>query len=1373
MDLGFVQSKLRLGDRVVFKIERIVIQRYRLGNQLQAPGLDVLEICAPRTHATVISQDVYAVHRICIPPEVQVSTMPLVPRPATLPGSQRYRLAEPNPPDCTVKPTDPAPKRCWPARGVYVDVATPGADHASYGTVYPTEYDVHMVNMTYLCERVMTAECIQSLGYLGCAYNALSHMDPPWQLAAGAAAAPGGAGARNGSSSGSSSGTAISRFPISGGLVGGTAAAGATGSSAVGGSGSGSQGGSGAGTGDQAAFGGGGGDGDGANVGAIVGGVLGGVAVAVLISAAVVLVWRRRQPPAAAAAKAAATCAKQHYGGGGGGSHGKTACPSCGRAITLQQQQQQQQQQLSLSDTGREARADSSTSGNVVSSWCGRLQAAPAAAAAAAAAANHSDQLLDSCPHCGAAVIATAVRATADGGGGGGGGRELSSKLAQGGGSSSGVANVCVELQAQSTSTITPVVQSLEVRVESMMHDFAVAVGGGTGPEAGGGGAPAAALAASGAASGAGGGVGAGAGAAVAPSEAAAAAGMPLAALLAAAISTGVSVSSAAGVAGVGGAASASQAHSAFVRCSSNATDGAAGAAAAATPAPWSALVPSVSSAGAAPSAPSSRNVDRVFSGGAHGSGGAVAVASVAAAEGLGRVAAAGGGGGGGGVVSGRQESAAWLVGNTGGVSETALAATRATGGGDGGEPVSPSHYKYYKSMTDDLDVLASHIDMVVTPFTPARPDVNLSAVLLPYASPAASAAPLPSLPAATAAQAPAAAGPRADPAAVVVGASAPEASAAAAAGAATAAAAGAAPSPACSLSFGIAKSAAAPAAAATDTGASPAAAAAAAAVDAGAAVAYSAGSGVASGSPAVTPCGSIEGALFDSHVRLTSVVRGRGSFGKVVEGTYCGERVAVKLMRRTVDVEDCCAAAGEGGGGGGGGGGAASRVVTAFRQEVEVLARLQHPNVVRLLAACMTPPRFCLVMELMETSLEGLLKAAPGRLLPLNAVMGIALDVARGLQYLHPTIVHRDLKPANVLVGDPLGPRQVAKLSDFGLARLRSSVVVTRNPEAGTPPYMAPECFDATATSLTHHVDAYSFGVLLWAMLSGREPWAGLNCVSLAYRVAYGGERPPLDAIPPERRPPKLTRLIAQCWEADPKRRPAAAEVVKELLLVRQMFMRGMAVSDMADPPADGSGNYRAAAAAVAAAGAAGQGLSQKRLLQPGLLATMGVAAAAELLGTERLRPEPATAAVAAAGGQAAAGAAAAAPSDPATAAVLAWLRVPVPLGRGGGGGGSKPPAAAAALTPEQVEEEAARMCADASLYRYGDEDGDDYLGYGRAWQLGSSWLAESPSATATASAANGGISTAATTTAAGASVAELAASMQPQPQPQQRPQP
>ncbi|GIM15040.1 hypothetical protein Vretimale_17910 [Volvox reticuliferus] len=103
-------------------------------------------------------------------------------------------------------------------------------------------------------------------------------------------------------------------------------------------------------------------------------------------------------------------------------------------------------------------------------------------------------------------------------------------------------------------------------------------------------------------------------------------------------------------------------------------------------------------------------------------------------------------------------------------------------------------------------------------------------------------------------------------------------------------------------------------------------------------------------------------------------------------------------------------------------------------------------------------------------------------------------------------------------------------------------------------PPYMAPECFDALAESLTHHMDIYSLGMLLWVMLSGLQPWQGLNMVQIAYRVTLSGERPPLSAIPPDRRPHKLLRLLQSCWEADPQRRPAAAEVVKELMLVQQM---------------------------------------------------------------------------------------------------------------------------------------------------------------------------------------------------------------------------
>ncbi|KXZ41572.1 hypothetical protein GPECTOR_385g193 [Gonium pectorale] len=238
-------------------------------------------------------------------------------------------------------------------------------------------------------------------------------------------------------------------------------------------------------------------------------------------------------------------------------------------------------------------------------------------------------------------------------------------------------------------------------------------------------------------------------------------------------------------------------------------------------------------------------------------------------------------------------------------------------------------------------------------------------------------------------------------------------------------------------------------------------------------------------------------------------------------------------------------------------------RQTKLFASEVAVLGRCDHPNVVRLLAACLTPPRLCLVMERCETSLERLIygdRGGGGRgeggagggaaaaaagggvagagggnssegagagagatdggaggpscrvLIPLEKLLHIAIQICQGLEYLHPTIVHRDLKPANVLINGADTDRPVAKLADM-----------------------------------------YSLGVLLWAMLTGQQPWKGHTVVAVAYKVAVLGERLPLDHLPEGRCPPKLRRLIRQCWETDPRRRPAAAEAAKELHLLRE----------------------------------------------------------------------------------------------------------------------------------------------------------------------------------------------------------------------------
>ena len=87
---------------------------------------------------------------------------------------------------------------------------------------------------------------------------------------------------------------------------------------------------------------------------------------------------------------------------------------------------------------------------------------------------------------------------------------------------------------------------------------------------------------------------------------------------------------------------------------------------------------------------------------------------------------------------------------------------------------------------------------------------------------------------------------------------------------------------------------------------------------------------------------------------------------------------------------------------------------------------------------------------------------------------------------------------------------------------------------------------------------DIYSLAVLLWELLSGQRPWTGCAVVEVACLVSMKGRRPPLDQLPPKRCPTKLRTLMQHCWDPDPCRRPAAAEVAKELALVLQVLRLG-----------------------------------------------------------------------------------------------------------------------------------------------------------------------------------------------------------------------
>ncbi|KAL4172009.1 hypothetical protein KRP22_007185 [Phytophthora ramorum] len=203
------------------------------------------------------------------------------------------------------------------------------------------------------------------------------------------------------------------------------------------------------------------------------------------------------------------------------------------------------------------------------------------------------------------------------------------------------------------------------------------------------------------------------------------------------------------------------------------------------------------------------------------------------------------------------------------------------------------------------------------------------------------------------------------------------------------------------------------------------------------------------------------------------------------------------------------------------------------FMDELLVMSKLKHPNVVTLIGACLEPPNLCMVMELCDHSLSHLLHDTNTYLSP-QQLTRIAAEVANGMRFLHsrrPAVIHRDLKSANVL----LDAKGVAKLCDFGLVR-------TKFTTAGTPSYMPPELLSGQPFSKS--VDVFMFGILLWEIFSRDVPFRGYDVSDIRRRV-LAGER---FRVPTVDCPRECQELMKQCWDGEPSCRPTFEEVYETL---------------------------------------------------------------------------------------------------------------------------------------------------------------------------------------------------------------------------------
>ena len=214
----------------------------------------------------------------------------------------------------------------------------------------------------------------------------------------------------------------------------------------------------------------------------------------------------------------------------------------------------------------------------------------------------------------------------------------------------------------------------------------------------------------------------------------------------------------------------------------------------------------------------------------------------------------------------------------------------------------------------------------------------------------------------------------------------------------------------------------------------------------------------------------------------------------------------------------------------------APGRRVERFRQEARAIARITHPNICTLHDVGEDGSAIFLVMEYVAgTTLASRLTDGP---LALPLAQRIAIGIADALDHAHRSgVVHGDLKPGNIML-----TRDGVKLLDFGLARLRErddqipldATQTERLTEvgaiAGTVPYMAPEQIEGR--DIDERTDIFSFGVVLYEMVSGRRPFEGDTRVSLMAAIV-SGEAPPLRSLQPQT-PPSLERLIVRCLAKD-----------------------------------------------------------------------------------------------------------------------------------------------------------------------------------------------------------------------------------------------
>jgi predicted Ser/Thr protein kinase len=295
----------------------------------------------------------------------------------------------------------------------------------------------------------------------------------------------------------------------------------------------------------------------------------------------------------------------------------------------------------------------------------------------------------------------------------------------------------------------------------------------------------------------------------------------------------------------------------------------------------------------------------------------------------------------------------------------------------------------------------------------------------------------------------------------------------------------------------------------------------------------------------------------------------GKGAMGVVYKARdpNIGRLVALKTMRLDIHGME------------------AGEMLARFKHEARAAGVLNHSNIVTIYDAGETENLFYIAMEYIEgTTLQKTLNEEG--IVPIEYVFDLARQVCSALDYAHShKIIHRDIKPANVMI-EPDGR---VKIMDFGIAKSEGAQLTTAGQVVGTPNYMSPE--QVKGRPLDGRTDLWSFGVILYEMVTGEKPFTGQNVTTIIYKIVNENPIPPKDLDPTIH--PGLSAIIQRALAKHPDQRYQKGEdLVHHLINYKSIGMETASLPEDAGaarvptpPPAPATPAKPAAAAAPAPA--------------------------------------------------------------------------------------------------------------------------------------------------------------------------------------------